>query len=189
MLQAPSGTRIDRKGVITARLHALDGVEPAAATILLVEDDRATRTFLADNLSADGYELLEADGADDAQWLIETRFPDLAIVDLGLPVLDSLSAFPCKRACFARLDAYSTPLRALSSPRMRSSESATRWPYARSIIFTLVPMTSARSKIETPAARASLANVCRSAYGPRCSIPAALSAGYQSRWRQLPRLM
>ena len=29
-----------------------------AATILLVEDDAPTRTFLADNLTADGYELL-----------------------------------------------------------------------------------------------------------------------------------
>src|SRR4051812_5983372 len=33
----------------------------AAATILVVEDDPATRTFLADNLTADGYELLVAD--------------------------------------------------------------------------------------------------------------------------------
>jgi DNA-binding response OmpR family regulator len=65
-------------------------MEQAAATILLVEDDRATRTFLADNLSADGYELLEADGADDAQRLVETRFPDLAIIDLGLPDRDGL---------------------------------------------------------------------------------------------------
>ena len=65
-------------------------MEPTAATILLVEDDRATRTFLADNLSADGYDLLEADRADDAQRLMETRYPDLAIVDLGLPDRDGL---------------------------------------------------------------------------------------------------
>ena len=61
-----------------------------AATILVVEDDPVTRTFLADNLSADGYELLEADCATDARRLIETRFPDLAIVDLGLPDGDGL---------------------------------------------------------------------------------------------------
>ena len=57
----------------------------AAATILVVEDDDATRTFLADNLSADGYEPLTADCARDARRLLETKFPDLAIVDLGLP--------------------------------------------------------------------------------------------------------
>ena len=34
-----------------------------ASTILVVEDDSATRTFLADNLSADGYDLLVADCA------------------------------------------------------------------------------------------------------------------------------
>ena len=57
----------------------------ATATLLLVEDDDATRTFLADNLSADGYELLVADCARDATRLLETKFPDLALVDIGLP--------------------------------------------------------------------------------------------------------
>jgi DNA-binding response OmpR family regulator len=65
-------------------------MDPSPATILIVEDHRATRTFLADNLSVDGYELLEADCARDAQRLMETKFPDLAIVDLGLPDLDGL---------------------------------------------------------------------------------------------------
>jgi DNA-binding response OmpR family regulator len=60
------------------------------ATILIVEDHRATRTFLADNLSADGYEILEADCASDGQRLMETKFPDLAVVDLGLPDRDGL---------------------------------------------------------------------------------------------------
>ena len=57
----------------------------AAATILVVEDDQATRTFLADNLTADGYELLVADCARDGLRLLETKFPDVALVDLGLP--------------------------------------------------------------------------------------------------------
>jgi DNA-binding response OmpR family regulator len=56
-----------------------------AATILVVEDDAATRTFLADNLTADGYELLVADSARDGLRLLETRSPDLALIDLGLP--------------------------------------------------------------------------------------------------------
>lgn len=65
-------------------------MESTPATILVVEDHRATRTFLADNLSADGYEILESDCAADAQQLMETQFPDLAIVDLGLPDSDGL---------------------------------------------------------------------------------------------------
>ncbi|MDX6691105.1 MAG: two-component system, OmpR family, response regulator [Solirubrobacteraceae bacterium] len=56
-----------------------------AATILIVEDDDVTRTFLADNLSADGYDLLVADCARDAMHLLERKFPDLALVDLNLP--------------------------------------------------------------------------------------------------------
>ncbi|MEA2288602.1 MAG: two-component system, OmpR family, response regulator [Solirubrobacteraceae bacterium] len=56
-----------------------------AATILVVEDDHATRTFLADNLTADGYELLVADCAAEGLRLLETKFPDLAVIDVGLP--------------------------------------------------------------------------------------------------------
>jgi DNA-binding response OmpR family regulator len=65
-------------------------MEAARATILVVEDHQATRTFLADNLTADGYELLEAECAADAQRLMETGYPDLAIIDLGLPDHDGL---------------------------------------------------------------------------------------------------
>jgi DNA-binding response OmpR family regulator len=60
------------------------------ATILIVEDHGPTRQFLADNLAADGYEVLEADSAADAQRLMETCFPDLTLLDLGLPDRDGL---------------------------------------------------------------------------------------------------
>ena len=68
-------------------MRASPGMSTAdpAATILLVEDDAPTRTFLADNLTADGYELLVADCARDGLRLLETKFPDVALVDLGLP--------------------------------------------------------------------------------------------------------
>ena len=56
-----------------------------AATILLVEDDDATRTFLADNLTADGHEVLVADCARDALRLLETKFPDLVLLEVALP--------------------------------------------------------------------------------------------------------
>ncbi|HEV2820478.1 MAG TPA: response regulator transcription factor [Solirubrobacteraceae bacterium] len=56
-----------------------------AATLLIVEDDPATGTFLADNLSADGYDVLVAGHVRDGLRLLETKFPDLVLVDLGLP--------------------------------------------------------------------------------------------------------
>ena len=61
------------------------------STILVVEDDAATATFLADNLLADGYEVLVAETARDGLRLLERKYPDLAVVDLGLPDADGLA--------------------------------------------------------------------------------------------------
>jgi DNA-binding response OmpR family regulator len=71
------------------------------ATILVAEDDAPTRTFLADELTADGCELLTADTARDALRLIETRFPDLAVLDVGLPDGSGLGVVRSVRAADA----------------------------------------------------------------------------------------
>jgi DNA-binding response OmpR family regulator len=55
------------------------------ATILVAEDDVTTRTFLADQLSADGFELIVTDCARDALRLLGSKYPDLALLDVGLP--------------------------------------------------------------------------------------------------------
>ena len=65
-------------------------MKPPSATILVVEDHPATRAFLADNLVADGYEVLQAECARDAERVIASEFPDLAILDLALPDSDGL---------------------------------------------------------------------------------------------------
>jgi DNA-binding response OmpR family regulator len=65
-------------------------MESFPATILLVEDDEPTRTFLADNLAADGYEVLEAQCVAEAETMLASNFPDVAILDLGLPDGDGL---------------------------------------------------------------------------------------------------
>nr|MBA2514839.1 response regulator transcription factor [Solirubrobacterales bacterium] len=57
----------------------------SSAAILVVEDDPVVRTFLADNLTADGYELHLAETIRDAVRVLEYKQPDLAILDLGLP--------------------------------------------------------------------------------------------------------
>src|SRR3954453_21518451 len=62
-----------------------------AATMLVVGDDTARRTFLAYNLPADGYDVLVADTARDALRLLERKYPDLALIDLGLPDGDGLA--------------------------------------------------------------------------------------------------
>jgi DNA-binding response OmpR family regulator len=55
------------------------------STILLAEEDEATRTFLADHLTADGFDMVVADCARDALRLMGSSFPDLALVDAELP--------------------------------------------------------------------------------------------------------
>jgi DNA-binding response OmpR family regulator len=55
------------------------------ATLLLVEDDPVVGEFLADNLTADGYELLVAETVRDGLRALERVRPDLALIDLGLP--------------------------------------------------------------------------------------------------------
>jgi DNA-binding response OmpR family regulator len=55
------------------------------ATLLLVEDDPVIRTFLADNLTADGYDLLVASTQADGLRLLETGAADLVVLDVGLP--------------------------------------------------------------------------------------------------------
>jgi DNA-binding response OmpR family regulator len=57
----------------------------APATLLLVEDDPLVRSFLGDNLTADGYDVVVAESVRDGLRLLVHRRPDLAIVDLGLP--------------------------------------------------------------------------------------------------------
>jgi len=60
------------------------------STILVVDGDRTDRSFLADNLTADGFEILVAGSVTAARRTMGGRFPDLAIVDVGLPDGDGL---------------------------------------------------------------------------------------------------
>ena len=55
------------------------------ATILVVEDDAASREFLADNLRADSYEVLAASSGEQALGLLEKARCDLVVLDLMLP--------------------------------------------------------------------------------------------------------
>jgi DNA-binding response OmpR family regulator len=54
-------------------------------TIMVVEDDDATRAFLADNLQADSYEVVTATNARQALNLLEVKDCDLILLDVMLP--------------------------------------------------------------------------------------------------------
>ena len=52
-------------------------------TVVLVEEDETTRTFLADNLTADGFAVHPIDDPDDALRLCARTVPDAALVDVN----------------------------------------------------------------------------------------------------------
>jgi DNA-binding response OmpR family regulator len=66
--------------------------------VLVIEDDEATRGFLADNLAADGFRVASASSAAEGLRAIEVRRPCLVLLDLrldggsGLDVLDRVRA-------------------------------------------------------------------------------------------------
>jgi DNA-binding response OmpR family regulator len=68
-------------------------------TILLVGADRAARAFLGDNLTADGYEILEAGAVTSARRLLTQSLVDLVLVQGALPDGDALELVRFVRAC------------------------------------------------------------------------------------------
>jgi len=64
------------------------GVPPL---ILLIEDERAIRSFLRAGLEGQGYRLVETDTGSDGITQTATRSPDLVLLDLGLPDMDGMS--------------------------------------------------------------------------------------------------
>jgi DNA-binding response OmpR family regulator len=80
--------------------------------ILLVEDDLELRSFLADNLRADGFGCLLAETLSDGLRILEYHQPDLALVDVALPDgsgLDLISRVRAADGVASRLDPR-TPL-------------------------------------------------------------------------------
>jgi DNA-binding response OmpR family regulator len=73
-------------------------MDSAKQTLLVVEDDEATASFLADNLAADGFSVSVAAGAAEGLRAIESRGPSLVLLDLlladghGLELLDRVRA-------------------------------------------------------------------------------------------------
>jgi DNA-binding response OmpR family regulator len=73
-------------------------------TILLCEEDAATRAFLADNLTADGYEVFVANDKATALKALEARQPDLVVCDVNGDTLRFLDAVRDGAGLAARID-------------------------------------------------------------------------------------
>jgi DNA-binding response OmpR family regulator len=89
-------------------------------SILLAEEDVATRAFLADNLAADGYEILLADDRATTLTTLDSAQPDLVICDVNGETLRLLDAVRHAEGVASRIDP-DVPLIVLTS---RSDELA-----------------------------------------------------------------
>lgn len=80
------------EGVNGGPLKPLLSVSPTdnTSTILIVSADRAARAFLGDNLTADGYEVLEAGAVASARRLLAQTLVDVTVVERELPDGDGL---------------------------------------------------------------------------------------------------
>jgi two-component system, OmpR family, response regulator len=65
--------------------------EEPLASVVVCEDDAATRRLLCENLSQDRYEARPAETAEDALRLCRYGSPDLLLLDLGLPDASGLA--------------------------------------------------------------------------------------------------
>ncbi|HEU4883156.1 MAG TPA: response regulator, partial [Longimicrobium sp.] len=68
----------------------MSGVDPAARTVLLVEDSDAIRDAFTILLEDAGYTVLGAETGGEALRLAEERVPDLVLLDMGLPDMTGL---------------------------------------------------------------------------------------------------
>jgi len=82
--------------------------------ILIAEESRSTRAFLADQLAADGYEILLADNHRHALALLGTRRPQLVLADLTGQTLGLLDAVRRGEGVAGEIDPH-TPMIVLTA--------------------------------------------------------------------------
>ena len=105
--------------------------------ILIVEESEHTRAFLAEQLAADGYEVLLADSRRRALALLGTHRPHLVLADLNGQTLALLDAVRRGAATVGEFDPH-TPMIVLTAARTSSrafacsTAAATTWSPSRS---------------------------------------------------------
>jgi two-component system cell cycle response regulator DivK len=68
-----------------------EAVEEPAASILYVEDNFDNRILVLRILEAEGYHVLEAEGAREGMEIAQQMRPDLILVDISMPGIDGLT--------------------------------------------------------------------------------------------------
>jgi DNA-binding response OmpR family regulator len=69
-----------------------------AKSVLIVDDERDIRTFLADLLTTQGFECWSADSGPDALRQVSLRRPDLVLLDIMMPGMGGIEVLRLIRA-------------------------------------------------------------------------------------------
>jgi len=93
---------------------ATTSLEPSAPTLLVAEEDDVARAFLADNLTADGYDVWTADSKEKALAVLSVRQPDAIVVDVNGKTLGLIDAIRAGDGLAGRVDP-DTPLIVLTA--------------------------------------------------------------------------
>ncbi|WP_299493439.1 PleD family two-component system response regulator [Acaryochloris sp. IP29b_bin.137] len=80
--------------------------------ILIAEDDRMTRTMIAQILSRDGYQIVEVSNGQECLEAYQTAHPDLILLDAMMP---SLNGFECCAQIMTIPDSRYTPILIITS--------------------------------------------------------------------------
>jgi two-component system, cell cycle response regulator DivK len=87
--------------------------------ILVVEDQEDNRQILRDLLGNAGYELTEAENGEEAIAAVASRWPDLILMDIQLPIMDGYEA---TRRIKTNTDLKSVPIIAVTSYALAGDE-------------------------------------------------------------------
>jgi two-component system cell cycle response regulator DivK len=89
----------------------------ANKVILVVEDDSKSRKLVRDLLTFNGYEIIEAETAEEGVRLALQRHPSLILMDIRLPGIDGIEALGRLRA---DVDTRGIPVMAMTASVMAS---------------------------------------------------------------------
>lgn len=73
--------------VNTSAISTLGRISPSC-TVLVVEDDPSARKYIRISLEKAGCQVIEAESGEEALELFERHFPEVALLDIGLPGMD-----------------------------------------------------------------------------------------------------
>jgi CheY-like chemotaxis protein len=125
LMQAKESAKCPPQTSTRHEIHPDSTHQPCSSgevSVLVVEDDAATRNLLAEALDLDGYQVYLAQDGLAALDVVRREPPDVVILDLGLPVLDGQEFLDAWRTA---VPSHSVPVLVLSATAEPLPSSAT----------------------------------------------------------------